>query len=135
MALGFDPNSLKRIRGTGGGDISISVDCGDKHFALSSLYVRFTSGSGTANLTVSLDAFENGLSNLPLYTFSSAGNGANVSLRIQDDELRQWFFMAVPEHSMSDKLLIEWTDPGTSTWEYYIDLYEYVPKEMTDASN
>lgn len=86
-------------------------------YALKSLRVTFTAGTSSATLSLKRDSGYGTIYDTTLRTFLGVGNGGDsVNFRVPDAELADYLFRTDPVTRMKDVAVLEWTDPGTSSW-------------------
>jgi len=112
------------VAGSGAGDIAavlrhpLGVDA-----AVVQLLLHFDSGTGTANLVLSKDAWRGSLFDTTLLTVTNVGGGGvDVNLQVDDDRLQFWRLTQPDTGGEGDGLRLAWTDPGTSVWAYELFL-------------
>lgn len=81
-----------------------------RSFRLLFLRMHFRGGSGTADVTISLDSAAGDEWDATLKTLSAKGIGADVNYCPTLDEAAAWQFVD------GDGLRIQWTNPGTVTY-------------------
>ena len=106
------------IEGSGSGSIALSVvHPNGRRFAVQSVNITFTGGSGSASLAMYAESLNAGPSDRYWFTVTGAGvGGSNVNFRNTPDEIAMGFMV----HDADEAFKLTWTDPGTSTWEYSI---------------
>jgi hypothetical protein len=114
-------DAIQRFNETGKNSIDKTFTLGRK-FRLVYLRCHFAGGTvSTAPLSISLESELGVAYNTKLFTVLATGNGADVHLRITDEEAHEpsaWTFQS------ADKLRVQWTnpDPGTTVWGLEIGL-------------
>lgn len=95
----------------------------DEPFGLVFLRVDFTSGTGSADMTLSVKSGITSGFDRVLHTFYAVGTGgdAYVNLRIPDDEFDDWLF-GYSRASVLDKLDLAWTNPDSGTMKWTMQL-------------
>ena len=97
---------------TGSGDMDVILDA-PGNIKPVFLRVHFMDGSGTADLTLSVDSANGDEFDTLLYTMLARGLGADANLLFADWELAgksPWSMLD------GDRFRVQWTNPGEITW-------------------
>ncbi len=105
---------------TGSGDIDEAFSLDLSH-RLAFVRAHFVGGSGHAELQISVDSAQGSAHDTRLFTVKVAGAGADVNLRMTQEELRMpspWALQA------GDAFRVRWTnpDPGNTSWGLEVGL-------------
>jgi len=105
---------------TGNGDMNAAFSL-DRRFRLVSVRCHFSGTSGSAPLTLTLDAAAGAAFDARLFTINRAGVGRDVNFRISAEEAAEpspWTFQT------GDQVRVAWSnpDPGQITWGLVVSL-------------
>ena len=117
-----DSARIQTLVHQGVGDISGPFAL-DGPFGLVFLRADFTSGTGSADMTLSVKSAITSDFDRVLHTFYAVGTGgdAYVNFRIPDDEFGDWLF-GYSRASELDKLDLAWTNPDSGTMKWTMQL-------------
>lgn len=86
-------------------------------FVLATLNVTFSAGTGSAVLYLKRDAGDGTAYDRLIQSWPTVGNGGSgVYHRTKDDDVALYTFRRSVYSGGVDVPVLEWTDPGTSTW-------------------
>lgn len=104
----------------GSGDINEAFSL-DLNFRLAFVRCHFVGGSGHAELQISVDSAQGSAHDTRLFTVKVAGAGADVNLRMPQEESRLPSSWALQP---GDAFRVNWTnpDPGNTSWGLEVGL-------------
>ena len=93
-------------------------------YGIESIKVDFSSGTGSADLTIQIDDGRSEAFDRTEYTFIDAGtDGVDVSFRVEESERRAW------EYEAGDVVVLNWTNPDADTMNWVATV------KLRDAQN
>ena len=86
-------------------------------FVLAALNVTFSAGTGSATLSLKRDAGDGTAYDRTVQTWALVGGGGSgIYHRTKDEDVALYTFRRSVYAGGVDVPVLEWTDPGTSTW-------------------
>ena len=92
-----------------------------KAFALTAIRVHFTSGSGTADMSINIDSHRGTNFDTLVKVVRAVGTGTDANWRVPKDQQDEWVV------EPGDDVVLTWTDPGTTIWGITVTLRPVLP--------
>lgn len=110
------------VAGTEDDNAKARFTLADTRFALSSIRVHFSKGTGVASFVINVDSCRKNAYDTALVTLTNRGtSGKEVFFRVCEEDMEHWIF----DGRRGDVIVPTWTNPDSDVMEWGMTVFLY----------